>query len=91
MVSTAKVRRALLGSVLAAGLGLFGISVNGLVSLDAQLSDAAQRSAPARSVPVVEGDRDCPLRDRRRVGPRPYDLGRAFGDWGCLSLDPQQL
>ena len=67
MVSTAKVRRALVGAVLAAGLGLMGFSVQGLVSLDAQLSNAAQRSAPSPRLPVSDGgQRDCPYEDREK-------------------------
>ena len=67
MASTAKVRRALLGAVLAAGMGLMGFSVHGLVSLDTELSNAAQRTAPTQQLPVTDGaaERDCPWQRKR--------------------------
>ncbi len=49
----------MLGAVLAVGRGLMGFSLHGLVSLDTQLSDAAQRTAPSQQVPVGD-DRDSP-------------------------------
>ena len=64
MVTTAKVRRAVLGAVLALGIALLAISVSGMVALDGQLSNAAERTAPA--LPVTDDKRDCPERDRER-------------------------
>ena len=64
MVSTALLRRTLLGAVVALGLALLALSLQGMTSLDGQLSTAAERSAPAHSLPVNDDDRDCPWKDR---------------------------
>ncbi len=50
----------MLGAVLAIGMGLMGFSLHGLVSLDTQLSNAAQRTAPSQQQVPVSDDRDCP-------------------------------
>ena len=63
MVSTALLRRALLGGVVALGLALLALSLQGMMSLDGQLSTAAERTAPERSLPVTD-DRDCPWKDK---------------------------
>jgi len=69
MVTTAKVRRAMTGAVLAVGMGLLGFSLHGLVSLDSQLSDAAQRGTPSVQQLPVSDERDCPYdRDRPARG-----------------------
>ena len=69
MVSTATVRKVLLGAILAVGLALMTLALQGMVRLDGQLSNAAERTAPSRGLPVTD-DHDCPWRDREREAPR---------------------
>jgi hypothetical protein len=45
-----RLRRAVVASTVAAGLGLLGLSVSGFAAMDAQLRVAAEQTAPSRLV-----------------------------------------
>jgi hypothetical protein len=57
------VRGAVIGTVVVAGLGLFGTGIHGITQVDGKLADAADRPA-VRDVRDERGaKRDCPFRE----------------------------
>jgi hypothetical protein len=66
------VRRAVIGTVAVAGIGLFGTGIHGLAQVDGKLADAADRPA-AHQVKDERGAKgDCPYRERQEPS-RSYE------------------
>jgi hypothetical protein len=60
-------RRVAILAVAVAGVGLFGTGVRGLTQVDEQLATATERPATHSVEQELDGRRDCPWRDERRL------------------------
>ncbi len=62
---TTRVRRLGFGAALATGVSLFGLSIGGIASLDADLRAAAEQRPGTERVRIVDVRDDCPHRTQR--------------------------